>query len=741
MTPRETRTCLHVTGFTIGDNGERNDTFCGSVFPDNDEGPHNIYMDLCGPCYEEFKSGELDSSAPEVTKQIRITLDERLGIYTRFSDGNNRIALDDCSLDITVDEDDYFDCWSSKLRFVICFKAGCKGAATHECSNEDCDEWYCSSHIPNDEHGCANCDFFQTSPSPTRRTPLVGVAFGASSDSSDRLGQTPLQLDSESETPNGIPLVTPASISEFDNDFGEQGAATSDTAGADLGERGAATSNTAGADLGERGAASSGTAGADLGKQGDSVNGLSGKNLSRCLDSAKTPIGSPNSSSSNMEEENDGSVISTEDFVALMSHFGSFTGGQKKPISLWGEAMVHEMLDLNCDIEKNVVKTKYFVDIKKYGKPDIMVLNKWIMIDAYCSISSKKILLLAGSIVICRRSHRVFYLHRMARTKCINPNLAMFMVDIYTGEFVARLNVEKTMYDTVLDLNSIDDPTCLIAGPMIKEMDAWMETKKYIPSKGCNRDETGKPVMTKEYVDYMEKSLGGEMGTAEARKHYEEKCSRYADALGLLKTRGRGRNNKRKPTSPAGDSTLPSSGLVGSLNKRRRNTPNYAEYDDYEYDRDDSAFHDYYGGESGSSSRKGSSSSLKCSNGSGTISGNGVSSSTSGNSGSSPLSDSNSLGPNVGDFNSLIEAMGAQMSAQMSAQMTAFSSRMECWTEKITTGHSMLDNRLTTLSLMSLTALSLRVKSASACWSRSCHWPRLHNKLIVMYLLPHLFFL
>ena len=40
--------------------------------------------------------------------------------------------------------------------------------------------------------------------------------------------------------------------------------------------------------------------------------------------------------------------------------------------------------------------------------------------------------------------------------------------------------------------------------------------------------------MTKEYVDYMEKSLSREMGTIEARKNYQEKCSRYVDALGLL---------------------------------------------------------------------------------------------------------------------------------------------------------------------------------------------------------------
>ena len=51
-----------------------------------------------------------------------------------------------------------------------------------------------------------------------------------------------------------------------------------------------------------------------------------------------------------------------------------------------------------------------------------------------------------------------FYLYRIARTKCVNPNLTMFLVDIATGEMVIRLDVEKTKYETVADFSSIPYP-------------------------------------------------------------------------------------------------------------------------------------------------------------------------------------------------------------------------------------------------------------------------------------------
>ena len=35
-----------------------------------------------------------------------------------------------------------------------------------------------------------------------------------------------------------------------------------------------------------------------------------------------------------------------------------------------------------------------------------------------------------------------------------------------------------------------------------RDMKAWISLKRYNPAMGCNHDETGKPILTKEYMDY-----------------------------------------------------------------------------------------------------------------------------------------------------------------------------------------------------------------------------------------------
>jgi hypothetical protein len=48
-------------------------------------------------------------------------------------------------------------------------------------------------------------------------------------------------------------------------------------------------------------------------------------------------------------------------------------------------------------------------------------------------------------------------------------------------------------------------------------MQAWREEKRYRPSLGPNRDENGRSVMTKEYLDHMAAMLGDECGRTQAQ--------------------------------------------------------------------------------------------------------------------------------------------------------------------------------------------------------------------------------
>ena len=157
----------------INSNGEPVNISCGKQFPDSDDGPHNIYLELCGSCYTAFKKKEQahpspEGSVPEVIQEIRILFGDRPGSYLQYSDSINRIRLDDRSLDFTLTEEVYLEKWSRELRFLTCHEPQCKEVATIPCARSDCELWFCGKHHRSDS-SCSSCEFFQTSPDATQR--------------------------------------------------------------------------------------------------------------------------------------------------------------------------------------------------------------------------------------------------------------------------------------------------------------------------------------------------------------------------------------------------------------------------------------------------------------------------------------------------------------------------------------------------------------------------------------------
>ena len=75
---------------------------------------------------------------------------------------------------------------------------------------------------------------------------------------------------------------------------------------------------------------------------------------------------------------------------------------------------------------------------------DYYKLNKWIICDAYFSMSSRKTS--KSGYVRRAENNKIYYCYRLGRTKCIVPNMAMFLFDAYTGKAEFRLNVHVTKY-------------------------------------------------------------------------------------------------------------------------------------------------------------------------------------------------------------------------------------------------------------------------------------------------------
>jgi hypothetical protein len=163
LTPPKTKLCQQVMDYVKDSNGiEIQDSsgdsipiLCGAEFPDSEDGPWCIWLDLCADCYRKYRTDDMESvsqmsqtsylSVP--SKTLRVTMDGKIGTYEQFGNcGMNRIALDDGSFSVTVNSEDYLENWFPKLSFVDCNHPQCRARATTSCSNPTCAISTCSQH-------------------------------------------------------------------------------------------------------------------------------------------------------------------------------------------------------------------------------------------------------------------------------------------------------------------------------------------------------------------------------------------------------------------------------------------------------------------------------------------------------------------------------------------------------------------------------------------------------------------
>lgn len=158
--------------------------------------------------------------------------------------------------------------------------------------------------------------------------------------------------------------------------------------------------------------------------------------------------------------------------------------------------------------------------------------------------------------------------NNLSLKKWLNPWLAMFLVDLSTGEMEFRLHVEKTKYETIFNPEDIPEGTNinLNMDKIENDFNVWAASKLWKPEMGPNRDETGKPVLTKEYIQFMVSEHGPQVGDTEAIKKVEEKVMAYKTALSVKQ----GKN--RKKNSPYARTTT----------KRQKKKVNYSE-DEYDF--------------------------------------------------------------------------------------------------------------------------------------------------------------
>lgn len=68
--------------------GDRLPILCGTEFPDREDGPWSVWLDLCGDCYTSYKEREAVSQSQHYiplvqrpTKTVRIEWDGKAGVY------------------------------------------------------------------------------------------------------------------------------------------------------------------------------------------------------------------------------------------------------------------------------------------------------------------------------------------------------------------------------------------------------------------------------------------------------------------------------------------------------------------------------------------------------------------------------------------------------------------------------------------------------------------------------------
>jgi hypothetical protein len=95
------------------------------------------------------------------------------------------------------------------------------------------------------------------------------------------------------------------------------------------------------------------------------------------------------------------------------------------------------------------VKSKYVYDANLGPRPDYYELNKWILCDAYFSVSSITVLILTRVCVRHKDTGELSYYYKNGRSKCVRPNIGMFLFDAYTGEPKFNVNVQVSKYEIV----------------------------------------------------------------------------------------------------------------------------------------------------------------------------------------------------------------------------------------------------------------------------------------------------
>jgi hypothetical protein len=437
LTPPKTKLCQQVMDYVKDSNGiEIQDSsgdsipiLCGAEFPDSEDGPWCIWLDLCADCYRKYRTDDMESvsqmsqtsylSVP--SKTLRVTMDGKIGTYEQFGNcGMNRIALDDGSFSVTVNSEDYLENWFPKLSFVDCNHPQCRARATTSCSNPTCVISTCSQHT---QETCICAVLHDLSAAGDGRLPpatgdgrLPPPAAAAAGDgrlpppaaAGDGRLPPPPPADGDGRLPpppaaaaaaagdGRLPPPPPAAAADGDGRLPPPAAAAAGDGRLPPPPPPAAAGD--GRLPPPPPAAADGDGRLPPAADGDGrlppATGDGRLPPAADGDGRLPPAGS------------DGRLPPPADIPFLVpalsidsvaDFFQGFEAGEQKGIHLLGKDCVFEMAALSCDLEKAAIKTKYFVNVKGHGPVDIYKYNKWIFVDAYHSRSNKSIMLLSNS--------------------------------------------------------------------------------------------------------------------------------------------------------------------------------------------------------------------------------------------------------------------------------------------------------------------------------------------------------
>lgn len=487
---------------------------CGGRFPDNDDGDWNRFMEKCGKCYAEFLTQQMlqEEDSMSLAKDIKILKTSRVllrgkpGVLTKQSNATYRLELDDGSVSTVFSDEDYLMKWLDVLEHRSCFHRMCTSLPLITCSREV--HWLCEEHC--EEECCA----YRLDASAAKKSAVVAAVDVAVDSGSNQEADASAFTKQTASTPAELtpaepsPSTTPVAVG-----VGDGSKPTLPQGGeVDVTERTSLL-------LASR-------------------KGNSGELPPHLPSLPSIPLVAGNSSGvadamrrAQQSSPKVGAPMSMPTLLkSLSSLFTGLTPEQSSSIDMFGVERQYAMLVMATDLAKRV-KSKYAYDANLGPRPDYYELNKWILCDAYFSVSSITVLILARVYVKHKDTGELYYNYKNGRTKCVHPNIAMFLFDAYTGEPKFNLNVQVSKYEIV-------NPETLprdVPPPDLEKMEAamqeWKEEKRYRPSLGPNRDENGRSVMTKEYLDHMAAILGDECGRTQAQIEVDKRVAALEDFI------------------------------------------------------------------------------------------------------------------------------------------------------------------------------------------------------------------